>query len=190
MLFHPTEFAMSRPTLLALVALIGGAAGIAIKFPPAALSSGTHLAHRKKTQPPCVARRVAMCVSLLHAGRHYGSQPKCPSRCQSQENSMMAEMKTPQSKSATESVVHHHMKSQCLLRRKEHHTTAWVESHATKLGLLVEMPELGGLWEIVEIYPYRLSDEQLKTRRISTAILPRNDPRRTTSLVIEKSFRH
>jgi hypothetical protein len=63
-------------------------------------------------------------------------------------------------------------KSQCLLRRKEHHTTAWVESRATKLGLLVELPELGGLWEIVEIYPYRLSDEQLKTRRISTVILP------------------
>src|SRR5262249_24200290 len=31
-----------------------------------------------------------------------------------------------------ESVVHHQMKSQCLLRRKEYHTTAWVESHATK----------------------------------------------------------
>ena len=71
-----------------------------------------------------------------------------------------------------ESVVYHQTKSQCLLRRKEHHTTAWVESRATKLGLLVEMPELGGLWEIVEIYPYRLSDEQLKTHTISTAILP------------------
>jgi hypothetical protein len=89
-----------------------------------------------------------------------------------------------------ESVVHHRMKSQCLLRRKEHHTTAWVESHATKLGLLVEMPELGGLWEIVEIYPYRLSDGQLKRRGISTVILPRSDPRRTTSLVIQNSFRH
>jgi hypothetical protein len=64
------------------------------------------------------------------------------------------------------------MKSQCLLSRKQHHTTAWVESRATRLGLLVELPELGGLWEIVEIYPYRLSDEQLKTRRISTVILP------------------
>ena len=70
-----------------------------------------------------------------------------------------------------EIVVHHQMKSQCLLRRKERHTTAWVETRATKLGLLVEMPELGGLWEIVEIYPYRLSEEQLKTRTISTAIL-------------------
>jgi hypothetical protein len=77
-----------------------------------------------------------------------------------------------------ESVVHYQLKSQCLLRRKEHHTTAWVESHATKLGLLVEMPELGGLWEIVEIYPYRLSDEQLKTRMISTAILlPQFNPK-------------
>ena len=64
------------------------------------------------------------------------------------------------------------MKSQCLLRRKQRHTTAWVASRTTKLGLLVELPELGGLWEIVEIYPYRLSDEQLKTRRISTVILP------------------
>jgi hypothetical protein len=51
MLFHPTEFAMLRPTLLALVTLIGGAAGIAINGPAAALSSGTQLAHRKKTQP-------------------------------------------------------------------------------------------------------------------------------------------
>jgi hypothetical protein len=71
-----------------------------------------------------------------------------------------------------QSVVHHHMKSQCLLRRKEHHTTAWVESHASKLGLLVEIPELGGLREIVEIYPYRLSDGQLKKRKISTVVLP------------------
>jgi hypothetical protein len=30
-----------------------------------------------------------------------------------------------------ESVVHHQMKSQCLLRGKERHTTAWVESRAT-----------------------------------------------------------
>ena len=70
--------------------------------------------------------------------------------------------------------VDHQMKSECLLRRKErkeYHTTAWVNSDATKLGLLVEMPELGGLWEIVEIYPYRLSDKQLKARRISTVTL-------------------
>src|SRR5262249_17700660 len=77
-----------------------------------------------------------------------------------------------------ESVVHHQMKSQCLLRRKEYHTTAWVESHATKLGLLVEVPQLGGLWEIVEIYPHRLSDEQLKTRTVSAAILlPQFNPK-------------
>ena len=67
--------------------------------------------------------------------------------------------------------VDHQMKSECLLRRKEYHTTAWVNSDATKLGLLVEIPELGGLWEIVEIYPYRLSDKQLKARSISTVTL-------------------
>jgi hypothetical protein len=69
-----------------------------------------------------------------------------------------------------ESVVNYQMKSVCLLRRKEYHTTAWVDSDATKLGLL-EIPELGGLWEIVEIYPYRLSDKQLKTHRVSTVTL-------------------
>jgi hypothetical protein len=57
------------------------------------------------------------------------------------------------------------MKTQCLLRGNKYHTTAWVEAKVTKLGLLVEIPELGGrLWEIVEIYPYRLTNEQLKTR--------------------------
>jgi hypothetical protein len=77
-----------------------------------------------------------------------------------------------------ESVLHRQMKSQCLLRGKERHTTAWVESRATKLGLLVEMPELGGLWERVEIYRYRLSEEQLKTRSISVAILlPQFNPK-------------
>jgi hypothetical protein len=55
------------------------------------------------------------------------------------------------------------MKTECLLRQNKYHTTAWVEAAATKLGLRVEIPELGGLWEIVEIYPYRLTDEQLKT---------------------------
>jgi hypothetical protein len=132
-------------------------------------------------------------VSFLRAARW--------SRCQTHARSNMLEMTTPQrprhgnsrkpalqktrrvlrtydtqlGKSIVtrqESAVTHQMKSQCLLRRKEHHTTAWVESRVTKLGLLVELPELGGLWEIVEIYPYRLSDEQLKTRRISTVILP------------------
>ena len=32
------------------------------------------------------------------------------------------------------------------------------------VGVVVEIVELGGLWEIVEIYPYRLTDKQLRTR--------------------------
>jgi hypothetical protein len=55
-----------------------------------------------------------------------------------------------------------HMKTQCLLRRNQYHTTAWMDAEATKLGLVVEIPQLGGLWEIVEIFPYRLTDRQLK----------------------------
>jgi len=58
-----------------------------------------------------------------------------------------------------------HMKTQCLLRRNQYHTTAWMDAEATKLGLVVEIPQLGGLWEIVEIYPYRLTDKQLRTRK-------------------------
>jgi len=57
------------------------------------------------------------------------------------------------------------MKTECLLRQNKNHTTAWVEADATKLGLCVEIPELNGPWEIVEIYPYRLTDEQLKTHK-------------------------
>ena len=57
------------------------------------------------------------------------------------------------------------MKSQCLFRQNKYHTTAWIESEAAKLGLLVEIPELGGLWEIVEIYQFRLTDRQLRTHR-------------------------
>jgi hypothetical protein len=57
------------------------------------------------------------------------------------------------------------MKTHCLLRRNQSHTTAWVSAEATKLGLLVEIPELGGRWEIVEIYPYRLNEKQLRTRK-------------------------
>jgi hypothetical protein len=56
-----------------------------------------------------------------------------------------------------------HMKTQCLLRRNQYHTTAWMDPEATKLGLAVEIPQLGGLWEIVEIFPYRLTSRQLKT---------------------------
>jgi hypothetical protein len=51
------------------------------------------------------------------------------------------------------------MKTECLLRQNKYHTTAWVEAEAIKLGLRVEIAELGGLWETVEIYPYRLTDE-------------------------------
>jgi hypothetical protein len=52
------------------------------------------------------------------------------------------------------------MKTQCLLKRNEYHTTAWIDSEVTKLGLLVEITELGGLWEIVEIYPHRSTPRQ------------------------------
>ena len=54
------------------------------------------------------------------------------------------------------------MKAQCLLRRNQYHTTAWMDVEATKLGLIVEIPQLGGQWEIVEIFPYRLTNRQLK----------------------------
>ena len=55
------------------------------------------------------------------------------------------------------------MKTQCLLKRNRYHTTAWMDAQAIKLGLTVEIPQLGGLWEIVEIFPYRLTDRQLKS---------------------------
>jgi hypothetical protein len=60
------------------------------------------------------------------------------------------------------------MKTHCLLRRNQYHTTAWVNAESTKLGLLVEIPELGGRWKIVEIYPYRLTEKQLQTRKTLT----------------------
>ena len=56
------------------------------------------------------------------------------------------------------------VKTQCLLRRNQFHTTAWMDARTIKLGVVVEIAELGGLWEIVEIYPYRLTDKQLRTR--------------------------
>jgi len=37
-----------------------------------------------------------------------------------------------------------------------------MDAQAIKLGLTVEIPQLGGLWEIVEIFPYRLTNKQLK----------------------------
>ena len=58
------------------------------------------------------------------------------------------------------------MKTQCLLRRNQFHTTAWMDVRTIKLGVVVEIAELGGgLWEIVEIFPYRLTDKQLRTRK-------------------------
>ena len=57
------------------------------------------------------------------------------------------------------------VKTQCLLRRNRFHTTAWMDARTIKLGVVVEIAELGGLWEIVEIYPYRLTDKQLRTRK-------------------------
>src|SRR6516225_12364739 len=71
------------------------------------------------------------------------------------------------------------MKTECLLRQNKYHTTAWVEAEATKLGLRVEIAESGGLWEIVEIYPYRLTDEQLKTHK--TLIAHKRKSRQATS---------
>jgi hypothetical protein len=56
------------------------------------------------------------------------------------------------------------MKTQCLLKRNQFHTTAWAGS-GVRLGLSVEIFELGGFWEIVEIYPYRLSGKQLQRRK-------------------------
>jgi hypothetical protein len=61
------------------------------------------------------------------------------------------------------------MKTHCLLRREQCHTTAWVTAETTKLGLLVEIPKFGR-WEIVEIYPYRLTERQLQTRNTLIAL--------------------
>jgi hypothetical protein len=57
------------------------------------------------------------------------------------------------------------MKTKCLLRQNQYHTTAWINAETTKLGLFVEIPGLRGWWEIIEIYPYRLTDKQLKTHK-------------------------
>jgi hypothetical protein len=62
------------------------------------------------------------------------------------------------------------MKTHCLLRRDQCHTTAWVTAETTKLGLVVEIPKLGGRREIVEIYPYRLTERQLQTRNTLIAL--------------------
>jgi hypothetical protein len=40
-----------------------------------------------------------------------------------------------------------------------------MDARTIKLGVIVETAELGGLWEIVEIFPYRLADKQLRTRK-------------------------
>ena len=60
------------------------------------------------------------------------------------------------------------VKTQCLLRRNQFHTTAWMDARTSKLGVIEKLAELGGLWEIVEIYPYRLTDKQLRTRNTLT----------------------
>ena len=90
------------------------------------------------------------------AARSPGSRRSC---CQLGEERSRATTDLPPGPNNTAA---RHMKTQCLLRRNQYHTTAWMDAEATKLGLVVEIPQLGGLWEIVEIFPYRLTDRQLK----------------------------
>src|SRR5262245_50005418 len=47
----------------------------------------------------------------------------------------------------------HQMKIQCLLRQNTYHTIAWMDPIDTELGAHVEIPGLGGIWEIIEMYP-------------------------------------
>jgi hypothetical protein len=45
------------------------------------------------------------------------------------------------------------MKIKCLLRKSGYHTTAQLDPAGAALGSRVEIPRLGGIWEIVEGYP-------------------------------------
>jgi hypothetical protein len=48
-----------------------------------------------------------------------------------------------------------------------------MNSEVTKLGLVVEVPKLGGVWELVEIFPRPVTDEEFKKlQNLDRLVLP------------------
>lgn len=51
---------------------------------------------------------------------------------------------------------------QCLLRRDNVQTTAWIESRGAKPGASVELKPDNDLWEVVEVYQASMSEDVLR----------------------------
>jgi hypothetical protein len=48
-----------------------------------------------------------------------------------------------------------------------------MNSEVIKLGLVVEVPKLGGVWELVEIFPRPVTDEEFKKlQNLDHLVLP------------------
>lgn len=55
---------------------------------------------------------------------------------------------------------------QCRMRQGESETVGWIAERGAKLGWFVELPEFGGLWEIVHVGA-RMDGKDLKAKQAS-----------------------
>lgn len=54
------------------------------------------------------------------------------------------------------------MYKQCKLEQAGSYTTAWISVRGAKLNASVEVPELGGFWNVLEVYPTALDAKTLR----------------------------
>lgn len=57
------------------------------------------------------------------------------------------------------------MYRQCRLSQGSAHVVGWIEERGAKVGASVELPEMGGFWNVDEVYSFAMSAEQLRSKQ-------------------------
>ena len=57
------------------------------------------------------------------------------------------------------------MMYQCKLNQGSEYTTAWIDERGAARGARVEVPDLGGLWYVCEVYRPGLDGKYLKEKQ-------------------------
>lgn len=54
---------------------------------------------------------------------------------------------------------------QCGLKQDNHRTTGWIEERGAKVGLFVEIEELGGFWEVTGVGEISMTAKELANKQ-------------------------
>ena len=54
---------------------------------------------------------------------------------------------------------------QCRLAQNNFYTIGWIEDRGAKVGAFVEVDELGGLWEVIDVSSHSMTQNDLREKQ-------------------------